>query len=436
MNKDEALSKLELEEGATSSEINTQYQEFHNEFQMRITNAPTEHQRKLYQKKLEELSEAFNVLGGENPESNTQELPGISESEVVETEKRAKSSASNQAEMSQEKALQILGLGEKFTEKELAKAFQTKVSGFENGRDNAATTSIKNGYEEAIIECNSAYKLLKGHVYIPTPKSKFSTTEPFVKNNMDALKKKWLLPVSIVGGVIILIILFFVFGNGSSSRNEPINPANHDEYVSLKSQADLLAKQGNWQEALAKYKAAYNIVITTEVKDSISSMKNHLLLAAVDSKVYKPKIETSTIEITDVDAFSKKSNQKNNSFEKKRNVTVNKTYTTKSGLQYMFTEIGEGRRVKAGDKVTVHFIGKLTDGKEFGSSYKRGTPYSFTVGEGKLIKGWDEGIALINVGDKVVFTIPSELAYGPETAAGIPANSTLIFEVELLNIIQ
>lgn len=118
-----------------------------------------------------------------------------------------------------------------------------------------------------------------------------------------------------------------------------------------------------------------------------------------------------------------------------RNVKLNKTYTTDSGLQYVFTELGEGSQAKSGDKVSVHYIGKLTDGKEFDNSYKRGTPFSFTIGEGKVIKGWDEGIALINVGDKAVFTIPSELAYGPMEIPGlIPANSTLIFEVELLNI--
>jgi FKBP-type peptidyl-prolyl cis-trans isomerase len=116
-----------------------------------------------------------------------------------------------------------------------------------------------------------------------------------------------------------------------------------------------------------------------------------------------------------------------------RSVRLNKTYTTDSGLQYMFTEISEGARAKSGDKVLVHYIGKLVDGKEFDNSYKRSTPFSFTIGEGKVIKGWDEGIALLNVGDKAVFTIPSELGYGPMEIPGlIPANSTLVFEVELL----
>lgn len=116
-----------------------------------------------------------------------------------------------------------------------------------------------------------------------------------------------------------------------------------------------------------------------------------------------------------------------------RSVKLNKTYTTDSGLQYVFTEIGEGVRAKSGDKVSVHYIGKLADGKEFDNSYKRGTPFSFTIGEGKVIRGWDEGIALLNVGDKAVFTIPSQLGYGPMEIPGlIPANSALVFEVELL----
>ena len=128
MTHNEALSKLELEEGATSSEINSQYQEFYNEFQMRITNAPTEHQRKLYQKKMEELTQAFEILSGDSSESNTQELPGITESDIVENEKAIDSAVLHPIEMSKEKALQFLGLGEKFTSKELENAFKSKVS--------------------------------------------------------------------------------------------------------------------------------------------------------------------------------------------------------------------------------------------------------------------------------------------------------------------
>lgn len=121
----------------------------------------------------------------------------------------------------------------------------------------------------------------------------------------------------------------------------------------------------------------------------------------------------------------------------KRNVKLNKTYTTSSGLQYMFTALGKGEQAKTGDKVSVHYIGKLIDGKEFDNSYKRNAPISFVLGEGKVIKGWDEGIALLYVGDKAVFTIPAELGYGSTEIPGlIPSNSTLIFEVELVKIIS
>lgn len=118
-----------------------------------------------------------------------------------------------------------------------------------------------------------------------------------------------------------------------------------------------------------------------------------------------------------------------------RKVKLNKTYKTESGLQYKFTELGSGERAKNGDKVSVHYVGTLTDGKEFDNSRKNGFPISFVLGSGKVIKGWDEGIALLNVGDKAVLTIPSELGYGSREIPGlIPANSDLIFEVELLEI--
>ncbi len=119
-----------------------------------------------------------------------------------------------------------------------------------------------------------------------------------------------------------------------------------------------------------------------------------------------------------------------------RNVKLNKIYTTESGLEYMFTELGTGARAKNGDNVMVHYVGKLTNGDEFDNSYKRGEPISFVLGSGLVIKGWDEGVALLNVGDKAVLTIPSALGYGSREIPNlIPANSTLIFEVELVNII-
>ncbi len=95
----------------------------------------------------------------------------------------------------------------------------------------------------------------------------------------------------------------------------------------------------------------------------------------------------------------------------------------------------DGESPKTGDKVTVHYTGWLTDGTKFDSSVDRKDPFSFVLGEGQVIRGWDQGVATMKVGDKVKLTIPPELAYGREGYPGaIPPNATLIFEVELLKV--
>jgi FKBP-type peptidyl-prolyl cis-trans isomerase len=108
---------------------------------------------------------------------------------------------------------------------------------------------------------------------------------------------------------------------------------------------------------------------------------------------------------------------------------------TTSGLQIEKLADGQGAAPKAGDRVTVHYTGWLTDGRKFDSSRDRGQPFVFTIGRGQVIRGWDEGVATMRVGDKVRLTIPPELGYGARGAGGvIPPNATLIFEVELLGV--
>jgi FKBP-type peptidyl-prolyl cis-trans isomerase len=108
---------------------------------------------------------------------------------------------------------------------------------------------------------------------------------------------------------------------------------------------------------------------------------------------------------------------------------------TASGLRYVDYGGGDGPAAKAGDQVTVHYTGTLENGQKFDSSRDRNDPFQFPLGRGRVIKGWDEGVAGMRVGDKRRLIIPSDLGYGSRGAGGvIPPNATLIFDVELLGI--
>ena len=106
-----------------------------------------------------------------------------------------------------------------------------------------------------------------------------------------------------------------------------------------------------------------------------------------------------------------------------------------SGLAYQDLKVGDGKEAKTGDTVSVHYTGWLAENDfVFDSSHKRGEPFTFELGAGRVIKGWDEGVAGMKVGGKRKLFIPAKLGYGPRQQGDIPPNSDLVFEVELLDV--
>ena len=109
--------------------------------------------------------------------------------------------------------------------------------------------------------------------------------------------------------------------------------------------------------------------------------------------------------------------------------------TTASGLTYIVTKAGTGAQLKAGDEVIVNYTGMLTNGKKFDSSLDRGQPFFFPLGAGRVIKGWDEALQQLRIGDHATLVIPSTIAYGSRAMGeDIPADSTLIFIIEVIGV--
>ena len=133
--------------------------------------------------------------------------------------------------------------------------------------------------------------------------------------------------------------------------------------------------------------------------------------------------------VVSVSAFAQKDKK-----QTKQKVKLDTEYTTASGLKYTFSQLGTGAEAMAGATVSVHYIGRLADGKTFDSSRDRNKPFSFKLGAGQVIKGWDEGLALMHVGDRATLIIPPQLGYGDRDMGSIPPKSTLYFDVELLDV--
>ena len=146
-------------------------------------------------------------------------------------------------------------------------------------------------------------------------------------------------------------------------------------------------------------------------------------------KDYDQKINEAASKKAEADA---KANQEKGKKFLEENAKKKGVVVTKSGLQYEVITEGKGAKPKATDKVKVHYVGTLIDGTKFDSSVDRKEPAEFPLNQ--VIPGWTEGVQLMNVGSKYKFFLPSELAYGAQGAGSIPANSVLVFEVELLSI--
>ncbi|WP_322795479.1 FKBP-type peptidyl-prolyl cis-trans isomerase [Tepidiforma sp.] len=115
-------------------------------------------------------------------------------------------------------------------------------------------------------------------------------------------------------------------------------------------------------------------------------------------------------------------------------ITLQSPTVTRSGLRYQDLVVGTGPAPQPGQRVTVHYTGYFTDGRKFDSSLDRGQPFTFILGLGQVLRGWDEGLATMRVGGKRLLYIPSALAYGSRGNGPIPPNTDLIFEVELLQV--
>ncbi len=169
----------------------------------------------------------------------------------------------------------------------------------------------------------------------------------------------------------------------------------------------------------------YFLVITLSLALIVGCGKGEKEKTAAEAPANKPKMEQPSQPGTDILVKT----------DAPTPIPEDQYVTTPSGLKYADIKVGTGAQPKPGDYVVVHYTGWLTNGKRFDSSVLREKPFKFQLGKGKVIAGWDEGVASMKVGGVRQLVIPPQLAYGNRGVGGvIPPNATLIFEVQLLRI--
>ncbi|MFD2202051.1 formylglycine-generating enzyme family protein [Shivajiella indica] len=274
MNEQKALELLDLEPSASSSEIRRAYQEIYNELQIRLTNAPTEHQKELYRKRLAAVEEAYLFLGGER-EEDLSELPSMG---PVENTSEEKVQATKPQPITEAAALELLGLSKPFYRGRLVDAYKGKKEDFEKGLKSAPNELVKQGFIHSLKELEEAFLLLEPIAESPAPvppKTETPKPQPEKKKTSSLL---WAIPV------ILLLAAGIWFFLPKGEKQDEISQELKVEFIRIKGQADLLAEQQDWYQALEKYQEVYALIPDKEVNDSIKSMEQRLAALAKDTQ--------------------------------------------------------------------------------------------------------------------------------------------------------